>query len=71
MSFLDAMPELREDFATPALFSGFSGASGSVSIADGRGDWHMLSLGGSRAGLPSHVHGETRRSRGRAAVAGG
>jgi hypothetical protein len=55
VDFGKSMPELLSDFKTPKFFTSFNG---DASRAE-RSSWHMLSIGGSRRGLPFHVHGET------------
>lgn len=55
VDFSTAMPELKEDFRTPDHFLSFNGELSRRQ----KQSWHMLSVGGSRMGLPFHVHGET------------
>lgn len=63
--FLEAMPELANDFHVPALFHRWAGAGKRSVSVDPRSPlarnpaWSMLSLGASRSGLPWHVHGDT------------
>jgi len=53
--FLRAMPVMYMDFKTPSYFNSFN----SFESVKETTSWHMLSLGATRGGLPSHVHGET------------
>jgi hypothetical protein len=55
VDFSTALPELKEDFRTPDFFLSFNGEGSRRQ----KQSWHMLSVGGSRRGLPFHVHGET------------
>jgi len=69
--FLAALPELAQDFSVPPLFKNWAGdrKRGTSDLGGGRARqggaaagpqaWSILSLGGSRTGLPLHVHGET------------
>ena len=52
---LNSIPELRNDFEVPEVFSEWTNAQ-----AEAEGEsWHMLSLGASRTGLPFHSHGSS------------
>ncbi|CAM9839089.1 unnamed protein product, partial [Phaeothamnion confervicola] len=46
---------MQRDFSTPPYFSNFCNPQ----RLRNKDAWHVLSLAGSRAGLPWHVHGET------------
>lgn len=52
---LNSIPELRNDFDVPEVFSDWSNMQAEAAGTS----WHMLSLGPSRTGLPFHTHGET------------
>ena len=54
-SILSTIPELREDIQDPE----FTREWLSEEKEKKKDAWHMLSLGGSRQGLPYHVHGVT------------
>lgn len=54
VSILKSIPALRHDYTIPRLFAWDTAANEEQSLS-----WHMLSLGGSRTGLPFHVHGAT------------
>ena len=54
-SILGTIPELREDIQDPD----FTREWLSEDKEKNKDAWHMLSLGGSRQGLPYHVHGVT------------
>jgi len=52
---LNSIPELRNDFDVPEVFSRWANPA-----AEAEGSaWHILSLGASRTGLPFHTHGES------------
>ncbi|CAM9115880.1 unnamed protein product [Chrysoparadoxa australica] len=55
VEFLDRCPELLEDFTVPDHFQSFNNKT---SLLNGM-SWHIMSIGGSRGGLPFHVHGQT------------
>jgi len=55
ISFARAIPELRQEFSVPHFFRSFSN---DLACATNE-SWFFLSIGGSRRGLPFHVHGES------------
>jgi len=54
--FLEAMPGIQRDYRTPEFFA--AGFNSAQSMRQ-KSSWHILSLGPTRGGLPSHVHGQT------------
>ena len=54
-TFTNFIPELLGDFAIPSYFRSFA----SPGHIKRQSAWYMLSIGGSKQGLPFHAHGET------------